>query len=209
MRAPLVVRWPGAIRPGTVKNDIFASLDWLPTLVNIAGGAKGDALNRRIEAGSYPGIVKTTLDGVDQPEYLDGTFGEVGARHLLLLFGQATRRRCATRTGRCTSRWCPTHRLASFRACSRSTWPRWSTSSVIPSRPAIGFEYKTAHGLRRRTRRPPTAYIYDWNMLPIGQALWLKELESYKEFPPMQDPASYNLDQVMQQIKKATKGPAD
>ena len=35
-------------------------------------------------------------------------------------------------------------------------------------------------------------------MLPIGQALWLKELESYKEFPPMQDPASYNLDQVLE-----------
>jgi hypothetical protein len=27
-----------------------------------------------------------------------------------------------------------------------------------------------------------TAYIYDWNMLPIGQLLWLKELMSYKEF---------------------------
>ena len=40
-------------------------------------------------------------------------------------------------------------------------------------------------------------------MLPIGQALWLKELESYKEFPPLQDPASYNLEQVMEQIKKA------
>ena len=23
---------------------------------------------------------------------------------------------------------------------------------------------------------PVTAYVYDWNMLPIGQALWLKEL---------------------------------
>ena len=55
---------------------------------------------------------------------------------------------------------------------------------------------------------PSTAYIYDWNMLPIGQALWLKELESYREFPPMQDPASYNLDQVMQQIKNA-KGRSD
>ena len=31
---------------------------------------------------------------------------------------------------------------------------------------------------------PVTAYIYDWNLLPIGQALWLKELETYKEFPP-------------------------
>ena len=40
-------------------------------------------------------------------------------------------------------------------------------------------------------------------MLPIGQPLWLKELETYKKFPPLQDPASYNLDQVMEQVKKA------
>ena len=72
MRAPALVRWPGVIKPGTIKNDIFASLDWLPTFVNIAGGAKGDALKKRIEAGQYPGIVKTTLDGVDQTEYLSG-----------------------------------------------------------------------------------------------------------------------------------------
>ena len=50
---------------------------------------------------------------------------------------------------------------------------------------------------------PMTAYIYDWNILPIGQLLWLKELESYKEFPPMQIPATYNLDQVLAQIKAA------
>ena len=36
---------------------------------------------------------------------------------------------------------------------------------------------------------------------PIGQALWLKELETYIPFPPLQDPASYNLEQVMQQVK--------
>ena len=88
MRAPAVMRWPGVIRPGTVKNDIFASLDWLPTLVEIAGGDKGDALNKRIMAGSYPGIVKTKLDGVEPDRVPDRQFGEVGARHLLLLFRQ-------------------------------------------------------------------------------------------------------------------------
>ena len=72
MRAPLVIRWPGHIKPNTVKSDIFASLDWLPTLVDIAGGPKGDRLKKQIEAGKYPGIVKTTLDGVDQREYLEG-----------------------------------------------------------------------------------------------------------------------------------------
>ena len=90
MRAPALIRWPGVIKPGTIKNDIFASLDWLPTFVNIAGGAKGDALKKRIEAGQYPGIVKTTLDGVDQTEYLSGQVGKVGARYLLLLFGQGS-----------------------------------------------------------------------------------------------------------------------
>jgi hypothetical protein len=41
---------------------------------------------------------------------------------------------------------------------------------------------------------PSTAYLYDWNILPVGQLLWLKELESYKEYPPLQLAASYNLD---------------
>src|SRR6476661_11133460 len=63
MRAPAVARWPGHIAPGTVKNQMFAALDWMPTLVDIAGGQKGDGLKAEIEAGKYPGIVKTTLDG--------------------------------------------------------------------------------------------------------------------------------------------------
>ena len=44
----------------------------MPTLVNIAGGPKGNELKKKIEAGGYPGIVKTTLDGVDQRDYLEG-----------------------------------------------------------------------------------------------------------------------------------------
>ena len=38
-------------------------------------------------------------------------------------------------------------------------------------------------------------------MLPIGQLLWLKELESFAEFPPLQAPETYNLDQVLAQVK--------
>ena len=40
---------PGIIKPGTIFNDIFASLDWVPTFVEIAGGPKGNALNEQIE----------------------------------------------------------------------------------------------------------------------------------------------------------------
>jgi arylsulfatase len=85
MRAPLVVRWPGHIEPGTIKTDIFASLDWLPTLVEIAGGPAGNELEAQIEQGAYPGIVKTTLDGVNQRAYLEGTL-ETSARDTFLYY---------------------------------------------------------------------------------------------------------------------------
>ena len=49
---------------------------------------------------------------------------------------------------------------------------------------------------------PSTAYIYDWNLLPIGQLLWEKELMSYIDYPPLQLAASYNLEQVLQQIRE-------
>ena len=48
-----------------------------------------------------------------------------------------------------------------------------------------------------------TAFIYDWNMLPIGQQLWEKELYSYKEFPPLQAPETYNLSGILDAMKKA------
>ena len=98
----MVIRWPGVIKPGTVKDQLFAALDWVPTLVDIAGGAKGDALKEQIEAGQYPGIVKTTLDGFNQRDYLEGK-SENSARDVFYYFSGAIRRRFATRTGRCTT----------------------------------------------------------------------------------------------------------
>ena len=89
MRVPMLVRWPGHIKPGTVKTEMFASLDWLPTLVEIAGGPKGNDLKAQIENGAYPGIVKTTLDGVNQREYLEGK-SEKSARDDFFYYTGAT-----------------------------------------------------------------------------------------------------------------------
>jgi arylsulfatase A-like enzyme len=89
MRAPCVIRWPGVIKPGTVFKEIFASQDWLPTFVEIAGGAKGNALNEQIMAGKYPGIVKTKLDGVNQLAYLTGK-SDKSARDTFFYYGGST-----------------------------------------------------------------------------------------------------------------------
>jgi hypothetical protein len=65
----------------------------------------------------------------------------------------------------------------------------------------VGIDQKTAMSVGGALGAPSTAYIYDWNMLPIGQQLWLKELESYKTFPPLQAPETYNLDGILAQLK--------
>ena len=58
---------------------------------------------------------------------------------------------------------------------------------------AVGSRQDAFCGMGGALACPSTAYIYDWNLLPIGQLLWMKELESYVDFPPLQEAASYNL----------------
>jgi arylsulfatase A-like enzyme len=68
---------------------MFSALDWMPTLVEIAGGPKGEGLRKKIESGSHPGIVKTTLDGVNQTDYLTGKSNKL-ARDVFYYFSGAT-----------------------------------------------------------------------------------------------------------------------
>jgi arylsulfatase len=42
-------------------------------------------------------------------------------------------------------------------------------------------------------------------MLPIGQLLWEKELMSYKPFPPLQAPETYNLDGILKAIQSQAR----
>jgi len=66
----------------------------------------------------------------------------------------------------------------------------------------VGDIQKSVLSIGGALASPSNAYLYDWNLLPIGQQMWLKELESYIPFPPLQDPESYNLSQVLAQVKK-------
>src|SRR6266550_5771988 len=200
MRAPMLIRWPGVIRPGTVKNEMFASLDWLPTFVDIAGGPKGDGLKKQIEAGQYPGIVKTTLDGIDQRDYLEGK-SQTSARDTFFYY--SGKEPSAVRY----KNWKMYFAMVSDSPAGFITgvvpyhWTQVVNVKRDPFETSIGQQIKTLMGVGGALAGPVTAYQYDWNLLPMGQALWLKELETYIDFPPLQNPASYNLDQVMQQVK--------
>jgi arylsulfatase len=201
MRAPMVIRWPGVIRPGTVKNEMFASLDWLPTLVNIAGGPKGDALKKQIEAGQYPGIVKTTLDGVDQRDYLEGK-SQKSARDTFFYYSGKDPSAVRYKNWKMYFAMVSDAPQGFLVGVVPYHWTQVVNVKRDPFEISVGQQIKTLTGQGGAIASPSTAYVYDWNMLPIGQALWLKELESYISFPPLQDPASYNLTQVMQQVRE-------
>lgn len=201
MRAPMVIRWPGVIRPGTVKNEMFASLDWLPTLVNIAGGAKGDGLKKQIEAGQYPGIVKTTLDGVDQRDYLEGK-SDKSARDVFYYYSGKDPSAVRYKNWKMYFAMVSDAPEGFLRGVVPYHWAQVVNVKRDPFEISVGQQLKTLFGQAGALAGPATAYVYDWNLLPMGQALWLKELETYINFPPLQDPASYNLEQVMQKVRE-------
>lgn len=206
MRAPLVVRWPGHIQPGTVKNDIFASLDWLPTLVDIAGGAKGNELKAQIERGEYPGIVRTTLDGVNQRDYLEGR-SEKSARDTFFYYSGKDPSAVRYKNWKIYFAMVSDAPTGFLTGVVPYHWTQVVNIKRDPFETSIGQQAKTLFSMAGALAGPATAYVYDWNLLPIGQALWLRELETYRKFPPMQDPASYNLEQVMEQLKRPAATP--
>ena len=204
-RSPQVVRWPGHIKPGTVRKEMFAALDWLPTLVDIAGGPKGDALRLQIEAGTYPGIVKTTLDGFDQRAYLEGT-SDKSARDVFFYYSGATPSAVRYKNWKMYYTMAPGGATGWFLPLVSYHWTLVANVKRDPFEQAVSFgDAKSAMGLGGTLGSPSTAYLYDWNMLPIGQELWEKELETFQKFPPLQPAETYNLNGILQEMK-AHKG---
>jgi hypothetical protein len=68
--------------------------------------------------------------------------------------------------------------------------------------PGVG-DSKTLASAQGALGAAATAFMYDWNMLPVGQLLWEKELLSYREFPPLQAAETYNLDGILKKIQDA------
>ena len=85
-RIPMMVRWPGVIKPGTAYNDIISLMDWFPTLLAAAGVpdikeqlAKGTTLNKK--------KFRVHLDGYNFLPYFQGKEKE-GPRNPFYYFDQ-------------------------------------------------------------------------------------------------------------------------
>jgi arylsulfatase len=74
-RVPMLVKWPGVIKPGTIINDVMSSEDWMPTLVAAAGDPNvKEKLLKGMKVGSKK--FKNHLDGYNFMPFFEGSVAE-------------------------------------------------------------------------------------------------------------------------------------
>ena len=203
-RAPMVVRWPGVIKPGTVKTAVRRA-----RLGADVGRHRGRTQGRRAEeADRGRPVSRHRQDHARwrQPARLPRRqVGEVGARLLLLLLGrdavggalqelEDVLHHVAARAGRLDHAAHPVplylgaeHQARSLRAGGRH-------------RPEVGHE--PGRCARRADDRLPVRLEHAADR-PAALA---EALMTYEKFPPLQAPESYNLTQVLEQVKAARDG---
>jgi arylsulfatase len=85
-RIPMMVRWPGVIKPGTVYNDVISLIDWFPTLSAAAGDP--DIKEKLLKGSSVNGkTFKVHLDGYNFMPYFEGK-DKAGPRDAIYYFDQ-------------------------------------------------------------------------------------------------------------------------
>jgi len=196
-RVPCIIRWPGYVKPGTVENGLFSGLDWLPTLMNAAGNPNiTDQLLKGVKLGDR--TYKNHLDGYDQMDLLLGK--GPSKRHELFYFG-------GPHFGAV--------RIDDFKYQFYQQpygWPGEKTTTDMPSIVNIRqdpFE-RTPQMRDQSANTGALAYFNDffgregWRFVVAQQAV-MRLAETAIEFPPMQRPASFNLEAVKEQIQEMIK----
>jgi arylsulfatase A-like enzyme len=86
MRIPMMVRWPGVVKPGTQYNDIVSLIDWFPTLCAAAGIPD---IKEKMKTGFAAGnkTFKVHLDGYNFMPYFKGEANQ-SPRDVIYYFDQ-------------------------------------------------------------------------------------------------------------------------
>jgi arylsulfatase A-like enzyme len=184
-RVPALIRWPGVVQPGTVINDIFSHQDWLPTLLAAAGESN---INDKLKGGYVAGdkSFKVYIDGFDQTDVLSGK--GPGKRENIYYFDDN----------------------ANFNAMRWNDWKihfafqmeGWSGPREALNFPRVinlrsdPYETSIDSGMYSR-------FFADqlWLFVPVQQEVG-KWLTTFREFPPRQPTASFNIDGIMQQMQQ-------
>ncbi|MGD9511329.1 MAG: arylsulfatase [Geminicoccaceae bacterium] len=196
-RAPAIIRWPGKVKSGTVQNGIFSGLDWLPTLAAAAGSPDiTGQLLKGVKLGDR--TYKNHLDGYDQTDLLLGT--GPSKRHELFYFGGA-------KLGAL--------RIDDFKyQFFQQPWG-WPGEKVTTDMPTIvnlrQDPFERTPSIRGESLNDMGGgYMNEfyarefWRFVLVQQAV-ADLAKTAIDYPPMQAPASFNLEAVKAQIDEMIK----
>ena len=196
-RVPCIIRWPGKIKPGTVENGIFSGLDWLPTLADAAG-------NPDIKVQLLKGVTlgdrgyKNHLDGYDQMDLLLGN--GPSARHEIFYFA-------GPRLGAL--------RVDDFKFQFLQQPYGWPGEKVTTDMPAMvnlrQDPFERTPSIRGESLNDlGGGYMNEfyarefWRFVMVQQKVG-ELAQTAIEYPPMQAPASFNLEAVKREIDEKIK----
>ncbi len=192
-RVPAMVRWPGKIKPGSVSNEMVAHLDWLPTLLAVAGDTEvKDKLLKGYKVRDM--TYKVYLDGDNLVPYLTGK-AEKSPRDSFFYINDDQQL-----TGLRYDNW----KFVFMEQRVEGTLRIWAEPFVTLRVPKI-FNLRTDP--YERADITSNTY-YDWLLehaflfVPaqnyVGQFLM-----TFKDYPQRQKAASFNLNEVMDKLKES------
>ena len=190
-RVPAFIRWPGKIKAGSVFNGIVSHIDMLPTLLAAAGDPDiTQKLLKGVKVGDK--TFNVHIDGYNMLPYFTGEVKESPRRSLAYFSDDGDL--IAVRIGD----W-KLH-FAVQRAFQMNVW----------AEPFVKLRLPHIFNLRRdpfeRADFNSNTY-FDWMVdhvpqLYLCQAVVAGEISTFAKFPPRQKPASFNLDEVLEQVSK-------
>jgi arylsulfatase len=185
-RVPFVMRWPGVVTPGRVINDICSLQDMIPTFAAAAG--EPDLVEKVKKGYAADGrTFKVHLDGENLLPFLKGEVEQSPREGFLYWSDDGELMAIRVRDWKVV--------FQEQRAKGLDVWRE----------PFVALRTPKIFNLRSDPfERGDEALFYGkWFadrlfLLVPAQAIAAKWLESFKEFPIRQKPASFNLDQVVE-----------
>jgi arylsulfatase len=196
-RVPAIIRWPGKIKPGAVENGLMSGLDWFPTLTAAAGNPNiTEQLLKGVQLGDR--TYKNHLDGYNQMDLLTGKGPSV--RHVLFYFG-------GPKLGAI--------RIDDFKFQFYQQpygWPGEKLTTDMPTIVNIRQDpFERTPSIRGESLNDMGGgYMNEfyarefWRFVLVQQTV-ADLAKTAIEFPPMQAPASFNLDAVKAQVDEVIK----
>ncbi len=195
-RIPLLVRWPGKIKPGSISTEIIQHHDWLPTFLAMAGDPD---VSQKLKKG-HKAIGKTFknhIDGYNLLPYLTGKEKE-SPRKLFVYFSDD-----GDVLGLRYDNW----KVVFMEQRCQGTLRLWAEPFVSLRLPKL-FNLRTDP--YERADITSNTY-YDWFLhrdyiIFAAQHIAGQFAETFKEFPPAQKAASFTIEDALVKMGDAVGG---